>query len=178
MCISLRFSKVYSLGGTQTFCTGMGGAGHKGRLYCLCPPIRTADVSELLMERANRGWLARMFTIRHTGVFRSWLQLRSLRLLALLKTRSPMVRSPMVTTERPAASAAIWRALRPSLRSAWRAVWLVARSNSHWARWRPTMEGWAMVMRATATATTVGMLVRVRRSDIVCWGWWGLLLPP
>ena len=105
-------------------------------------------------------------TLIYTALGRSWLQRTSLRLLALLNTRSPMVRpSASVITLRPAASAAACRALRPSLRSACRAVWLVARSNSHCARWRPTTRGWRMVRRARATATTVGMVVRVRRSE-------------
>ena len=109
--------------------------------------------------------LASPVTSVHTAVLRSWLQLRSLRLLALLKTRSPMVRLPVVITERPAASAAAWRAFRPSLRSAGKATSLVARSNSHWARWRPTMVGSLMVRLARATAMMVGTLVRVRRSE-------------
>ena len=76
---------------------------------------------------------------------RSWLQSLSLRQLALLQTRSPMVRpSARVITLRPAASAAVCRARRASLRSALVASGLRARSHSHWARWRPTTHWWRM----------------------------------
>lgn len=107
-----------------------------------------------------------MFVNNQYLLGRSCDQLRNLLLLALEYTLLVIV-SPLTLMAilRPAESAAACNAFLPSLRVSLSAVWLVARSNSHCARCLPMMWGRATVTLARATATTLGMLVEVRRSE-------------